>query len=317
MAWWGRLREVCGQVGLPDTGTLNLAQFAAVCAHIGLADVTDQNFEMRKQRIRVLFFLGKWHGEGIKEMFFKMDHDNDGLISLPELMKGLPKSSPFHSSSAVHPHLGSSRRQSAGKAASRSRSSSRTRTTDKAGVSPGTLTHTFFSGDFSGVFSTIEHNQDGFAEASDIIDYWEGIGVLNGSDILMALDFNPRGKVKLSDLTASLSEELANQSASETVRSAAILSFQQEVRHLKSTVEQAEAEKKKLRLDLSESTAHNALLAREVDDRHAQLDSSWEKRLVKERNRQGSIHRPFASEADVQPQSHRAPLGYIVDGPQD
>ena len=48
----------------------------------------------------------------------------------------------------------------------------------------------------------------------------------------------------------------------------------------RSTVEQAEAEKKKLRLDLSESTAHNALLAREVDDRHAQLDSSWEKRLV-------------------------------------
>ena len=45
-------------------------------------------------------------------------------------------------------------------------------------------------------------------------------------------------------------------------------------------MEQAEAEKKKLRLDLSESTAHNALLAREVDDRHAQLDSSWEKRLV-------------------------------------
>ncbi|RUS74562.1 hypothetical protein EGW08_017668 [Elysia chlorotica] len=37
-----QLREVCGQVGLPDTGTLNLAQFAAVCAHIGLADVTDQ-----------------------------------------------------------------------------------------------------------------------------------------------------------------------------------------------------------------------------------------------------------------------------------
>ncbi|KAK3763999.1 hypothetical protein RRG08_004364 [Elysia crispata] len=255
-----QLRDVCGQAGLPDTGTLNLAQFAAVCAHIGLADVTEQ---------------------GIKDMFFKMDHDSDGLISLPELMKGLPKSSPFHSSSTLHPHLGtSSRRQSAGRAASRSRSSSRTRTADKAGMSSGTLTHTFFSGDFSGVFSTLEHNQDGFAEALDIIDFWEGVGVLNGADILVALDFNPKGKVKLSDLTAALSEELANQAASEQVRSAAILSFQHEVRHLKSAVEQAEAEKKKLRLDLSESTAHNALLAREVDDRHAQLDSSWEKRLM-------------------------------------
>ena len=37
-----QLRDVCGQVGLPDTGMLNLAQFAAVCAHIGLADVTEQ-----------------------------------------------------------------------------------------------------------------------------------------------------------------------------------------------------------------------------------------------------------------------------------
>ncbi|GFO35452.1 ninein-like protein, partial [Plakobranchus ocellatus] len=293
-----QLKDVCAQVGLPDTGTLNLAQFAAVCAHIGLADVTEQE---------------------IKDLFFK-DSDNDGLISLPELMAGLPQSSPFHASNPPRSRLGLSRQQSLGRAASRSRSRSRTRA-DRTADASAPPTHYFLSGDFCGVFSAVEHTEDGFAKSVDVIDFWERIGVTHGADVLKALDFNNIGKVKLSDLTADLSEELANASASQHVRSAAILtfqqevrhlnghlvlparsqtsqvslylhcplhclhsvvilSFQQEVRHLKSAVEQTEAEKKKLRLDLSESTARNALLAREVDDTHAQLDKSWEGKLI-------------------------------------
>lgn len=45
-------------------------------------------------------------------------------------------------------------------------------------------------------------------------------------------------------------------------------------------MEQSREENRKLRLDLSEASARTALLAQEANERHAQLDKSWESKLL-------------------------------------
>ncbi|XP_005092892.2 ninein [Aplysia californica] len=256
-----QLKDVCRQLGVGSSGVLNLAEFGSVCAYIGMGDFKDQE---------------------MSELFSRMDADKDGYISLSELINGLPPTSTFPSSSAASSlRSGSRSRGTTPRSRSHSRSQSRSRGDERGGTPARNNTPAqFVSGDFAGLFSSLDSSYDGFAKAEDIVDFWEGLGITNGSDILLSLGFNPHGKVKLSDLTTALDQELTNPSAPEPVHHAALICYQQEVRHLKSVVDQSQEENKKVKLDLSEANARNTLLAREVDERHAQLDQSWETKLL-------------------------------------
>ncbi|CAL1544234.1 unnamed protein product, partial [Lymnaea stagnalis] len=245
------LRYVCQQLGVGGSGTLNQIEFKSVCAYIGMDNIGEKE---------------------LAELFIKLDTDQDGQVTLADLVNGLPHKATLHAPvvsrfrSSTHTHVKTPRPRSH----PRSQADKLTSSTDNF----------LYSGDKNGIFSSLEHTLDGYADGENVVDYWYGLGITNGIEVLSALGFNPNGKVKLSDITTALNNEMNNPNASEIIQHVTMETYQQEVFHLKSIVEQSKAEIKKLKLDLAESNARNSLLAGEGDERFSQMDKSWATKLV-------------------------------------
>uniref|UniRef100_A0A3B3CT15 Ninein-like n=1 Tax=Oryzias melastigma TaxID=30732 RepID=A0A3B3CT15_ORYME len=102
---------------------------------------------------------------------------------------------------------------------------------------------------------------------------WTEEGIQNSRDILQVgtLDFSLEERLSLADLTLALDNELLV--SGNGIHQAALISYKNEIQLLQEAAEQACRERDKLRADLEEADHRNLQLVREVDDRHASMET--------------------------------------------
>ncbi|XP_047208068.1 ninein-like protein isoform X1 [Girardinichthys multiradiatus] len=106
---------------------------------------------------------------------------------------------------------------------------------------------------------------------------WTEEGIRNSQEILQTLDFPLEERLSLADLTLVLDNELLV--SGNGIHQAALISYKTEIQHLQEVAEQACRERDKLRTDLDLARQRNLQLVREVDDRHASMETLNESKI--------------------------------------
>ncbi|CAL1297190.1 unnamed protein product [Larinioides sclopetarius] len=195
--------------------------------------------------------------EVISQLFEKLDCDQDGQISFDEFLQGLFQHGDPQSCDS--PLMKS--------------------TPSKSIYNDGSRDDQISNSSISGIFSCIDPNNTGYADASSILELWESLELPCSPQLLEELGFNTNLKINLSDLTSVLEEVLCNV-LKRPVLQLAFVTYQNELQYLRQSMEQMQRERNKLRVSVEEANSRAALLAQEVDDNHARLESSLHNKLL-------------------------------------
>lgn len=287
------LRATWQKLNVGSDGYLHVDELAGVCEHIGM--------EMDE--------------EMIGQLFHTLDSDQDGKISFQEFLQGMFQHGRAPGSRSVTPpplasplplvppsptpcakQLGPSDRSAANKQTGspghhrhhpsyrRNRGVQQFKDTAAADdeMSDKPVSGAVVPIWESGIFSSIDPDNTGYAESQAVVSFWESLGLSGGASILKQLGFNPNLKVSLQDLTAQLEEEMSSVAAgnASTSYAFALASYQHELKHLKTNFEQAREERDRLRVNVAEANARSALIAQEVDEHHAKMEKASENRLL-------------------------------------
>ncbi|XP_052767676.1 ninein-like protein isoform X2 [Mya arenaria] len=245
------LRDIWRNLGVGNTGYIDIKELARVCTHIGMEEMNNMQ---------------------LKQLFDKLDADGDGRVSFREFQQELFQHTPPNPVQA--PPL-----RSRGTTPTRALSAQK-KLKFPSGEDRATPSMVHGAG-ITGLFSELDPDKTGFATPDEITDLWEKYNVTKPADVLLALGFDLGAKVSLSELSAALEQELYNVEDQSIVYQAATATLQHEVSHLRSSLEQACWAEEKLRQDLGEANARNALLAKEVDERHANMEKASHTKLFK------------------------------------
>ncbi|KAL1414776.1 hypothetical protein MTO96_007244 [Rhipicephalus appendiculatus] len=264
------LRATWRKLNVGSDGYLHVDELAGVCEHIGM--------EMDE--------------EMIGQLFHTLDSDQDGKISFQEFLQGMFQHGRAPSSRSVTPPplasplpvVPPSPMPCAKPLGPRNRGVQKFKDTATADdeMSDQPVSGAVVPIWESGIFSSIDPDNTGYAESQAVVSFWESLGLSGGASILKQLGFNPNLKVNLQDLTAQLEEEMASVSAgnASTTYAFALASYQHELTHLKTNFEQAREERDRLRVNVAEANARSALIAQEVDEHHAKMEKASENRLL-------------------------------------
>ncbi|KAM7385993.1 hypothetical protein PAMP_002021 [Pampus punctatissimus] len=110
-----------------------------------------------------------------------------------------------------------------------------------------------------------------------VIAFWTEEGIRNSRDILQTLDFPLEERLSLADLTLALDNELLV--SGNSIQQATLISYKNELQHLQVVAEQACRERDKVKSDLDLADQRNLQLVREVDDRHAIMETLNQSRI--------------------------------------
>ncbi|XP_061823384.1 ninein-like protein isoform X1 [Nerophis lumbriciformis] len=110
-----------------------------------------------------------------------------------------------------------------------------------------------------------------------VVGLWTEEGIRNGHDILQTLDFPLDERLILTELTLALDNELLV--SGNGIHQAALISYKNEIQHLQGAAEQACRERDKAKADLDQADRRNLQLVREVDDRHASMETLNQSRI--------------------------------------
>uniref|UniRef100_A0A3B4TG11 Ninein-like n=1 Tax=Seriola dumerili TaxID=41447 RepID=A0A3B4TG11_SERDU len=116
----------------------------------------------------------------------------------------------------------------------------------------------------------------GCTSPEQVIGLWTEEGIRNSRDILQTLDFPLEERLSLADLTLALDNELLV--GGNGIHQAALISYKNEIQHLV-VAEQACRERDKVKADLDLADQRNLQLVREVDDRHASMETLNQSRI--------------------------------------
>ena len=122
------------------------------------------------------------------------------------------------------------------------------------------------------LLSQLDEDDSGYASPDSIIEMWEKQGVPHGAQILEYLQFDTGNKINLDDLSYALNQELKATEEDNATYQAALASYQCQLKYLKTIADSASEERDKLRTDLSEANARNALLLKEGEDSQKSLE---------------------------------------------
>ncbi|XP_051935762.1 ninein-like protein [Hippocampus zosterae] len=100
-----------------------------------------------------------------------------------------------------------------------------------------------------------------------LVALWTDEGVRDARDILQTLDFPAEERVSLCELTLALDNELLG--SGNGIHRAALISYKNEIQHLRECWEQARGERDKAKADLDRAERRNLQLLREADERLA------------------------------------------------
>ncbi|XP_068222758.1 ninein-like protein isoform X2 [Palaemon carinicauda] len=238
------LRATWQRLGVGHDGYLSLDELATVCHAIGMEKVAN---------------------EVLEQLFSRLDVDGDGRISFEEFLHMFQNGGPSGNTSLV---LDESQHQEVpGTPLSRMSSVS----DDRRGG----------AGTESGVFSSVDPDNTGYANVETIIELWESLSIGNGTSLLkeMGLPHRPHDRLSLGDLSAALEEECRvtdDQATTTTVTSVqlAVITYLHEIKFLRLSLDSARGERNKLRFDLNEANQRLALLAQELDEHNAHMEAS-------------------------------------------
>ncbi|XP_047475591.1 blastoderm-specific protein 25D-like isoform X3 [Penaeus chinensis] len=238
------LRATWQRLGVGHDGYLSLEELATVCHAIGMEKVAN---------------------EVLEQLFSRLDVDGDGRISFEEFVHMFQNGGPSGNTSLVIDE--SLHQETPGTPLSRMSSVSE----DRRGV----------SGSESGVFSAIDPENTGYASVESILELWDSLNISNGADLLSHLGFphRPHERVSLGELSAAMEEDVQlpeepSASARITSMQMTVLTYLQEIKFLRFSLETARGERNKLRCDLNEANQRVALLAQELDDHNAHMEAS-------------------------------------------
>ncbi|XP_076357637.1 uncharacterized protein LOC143250628 isoform X2 [Tachypleus tridentatus] len=226
-------------------GYLNVEELTSVCEHIGM-EMSD---------------------DVVTQLFDKLDCDQDGRISFEELLQGLFQ---HGGPSATHLSSYSCDTPLEGSPVHKPEFFKSTSGDDRQMATEGSE---------SGVFSSIDPDNSGYADVSSVVELWQSLGLSGGMQFLKELGYNTNLKVNLQDLTLLLEEELTTACQSSGFHFS-LTTYLNELQYLKTNYEQVKAERNKLRVNLAEANTRAALLAQEVDDHHAKLEKASQNKLI-------------------------------------
>ncbi|XP_064624042.1 ninein-like protein isoform X26 [Lineus longissimus] len=239
------LRAIWKELGVGKGGYLTMEELAAVCEHIGMEDM---------------------NREELNQLFDNLDSDGDGHVSFDEFMNGLFQHGPAHSTTPTRAASTPPRPIS-------SQKKPRLHTSFDGASTPAAVT----AG--SGLFSQIDPEGSGYARPDRVVDYWDRLGLHEGSAILRHLDFDLHSKLNLSELSFALDQELSHADPGNASYQAAVLSYQHEMKYVKSNLDHVTGERDKLKQDLHEANTRIGFLVREGDERHQNIEKTKEKEI--------------------------------------
>uniref|UniRef100_A0A8C7D6A1 Ninein-like n=1 Tax=Oncorhynchus kisutch TaxID=8019 RepID=A0A8C7D6A1_ONCKI len=238
-----QMRAVWEELGVGGGGFLNRQELSLVCDHLGLQDL---------------------NSEELDALFRKLDTDLDGKVSLRKFQKGLfrEKGVPVPTSSTpIRPNPHRSLQQAFEERMGRS-------------TSPSLLSATVGQR-----LLTRLDDGSGCTSPERVITLWNEEGIRNSRDILQVstLDFPLEERVSLAELTLALDNELLV--SGNGIHQAALISYKNEIQFLQVLADQACQERDKVKADLEWADRRNLQLVREVDDRHATIESLNETKI--------------------------------------
>ncbi|XP_026540306.1 ninein-like protein isoform X1 [Notechis scutatus] len=237
-----QIRVTWEDLGIGTNGYLNKQELDAICKNIGLK-------EMEK--------------EELEELFYKLDSDGDGRVSLKEFQHGLFSHicipCPFSSTPLK------SKRQ-------RSHSNQISKDNGQRTATPSLFTNSMALNLFSSI-----NDGSGFASVEQVVSIWAWEGVENCKEIFKSLDYNVEERVNLLELSMILDDELI--ASKNGLQQAAVASYKHELHHLQAQVERISSERNKTRAELEKTKKRNCQLFKEVDDNHSALEDHNESKL--------------------------------------
>ncbi|KAG8123105.1 hypothetical protein E2320_018537 [Naja naja] len=237
-----QIRVTWEDLGIGNNGYLNKQELDSICKNIGLK-------EMEK--------------EELEELFYKLDSDGDGRVSLKEFQHGLFSHicipCPFSSTPLK------SKRQ-------RSHSNQILKDSGQRTATPSLFSNSVALNLFSSI-----NDGSGFASVEQIVSIWAWEGVENCKEIFKSLDYNVEERVNLLELSMILDDELI--ASKNGLQQAAVASYKHELHHLQAQVERISSERNKTRAELEKTKKRNCQLFKEVDDNHSALEDHNESKL--------------------------------------
>ncbi|XP_074503384.1 ninein-like protein isoform X3 [Sebastes fasciatus] len=207
--------------------------------------------------------LQQLNTEDLDALLRKLDANLDGRVSVRDFQKVLRGSAPVSCSTPVRsadlqraPHWS--------QAPLEERSARST--------SPSLLTATVGQR----VLSRLDEGS-GCTSPERVVALWTEEGIRNSRNILQTLDFPLEERLSLADLTLALDNELLV--SGNGIHQAALISYKNEIQHLQLVTEQACRERDKVKADLDQADQRNLQLVREVDDRHASMETLNQSRI--------------------------------------
>ncbi|XP_064081073.1 ninein-like protein isoform X3 [Macrobrachium nipponense] len=261
------LRATWQRLGVGHDGYLSLDELATVCHAIGMEKVANEvKGDIPDPLVNLeLWFLCDIVAQVLEQLFSRLDVDGDGRISFEEFLHMFQNGGPSGNTSLV---LDESQHQEVpGTPLSRMSSVS----DDRRG---GTGTE-------SGVFSSVDPDNTGYASVETILELWESLSIGNGVSLLKEMGFphRPHDRLSLADLSTALEEECRvtdDQAATTTATPVqlAVITYLHEIKFLRLSLDSARGERNKLRFDLNEANQRLALLAQELDEHNAHMEAS-------------------------------------------
>ncbi|XP_068590558.1 ninein-like protein isoform X5 [Cebidichthys violaceus] len=202
---------------------------------------------------------------GLKQL---SSEDLGGRVSVRDFQKVLCGSAPFSCSTPI-------RSADLQRAPPRVRHSLHSQVSEERSLrstSPSLLTATVGQR----VLSRLDEGS-GCTSTERVVALWTEEGIRNGRDILQTLDFPLEERLSLADLTLALDNELLV--SGNGIEQAALISYKNEIQHLQVLVDQACRERDKVKTDLDQAHQRNLQLVREVDDRHASMETLNQSRI--------------------------------------
>ncbi|XP_076830616.1 ninein-like protein isoform X2 [Brachyhypopomus gauderio] len=236
----GEVTAVWEELGVGSGGSLNKKELSLVCEHIGLKDL---------------------QSEELDALFRKLDRDQDGRVSLSEFQSGLLKHEGLPGAPAVSTPTRPQRPLSQAFEERSVRS-----------ISPSLLSATVGQR----LLSRLDDGS-GCSSPEKVAALWTEEGIRNSKDILQTLDFPLEERLSLAELALALDNELLV--SDNGIHQAALISYKDEIQFLHGLVNQACQERDKVKTDLELIDRRNLQLIREIDDRHATMESLNESKI--------------------------------------
>ncbi|KAB5581778.1 hypothetical protein PHYPO_G00179570 [Pangasianodon hypophthalmus] len=238
----GQVRAVWKELGVGAGGSLNKQELLLVCDHIGLKDL---------------------QSEELDSLFRKLDKDQDGRVSLTEFQSGL-----FIHGDLPEPKAASTPARLIAQCSFSQDFEERVLRSTSPSVLSATVGQRLL---------TRLDDGSGCTSPENVITFWNEEGIRNSRDILQTLDFSLEEQLSLADLTLALDNELLV--SGNGIHQAALISYKDEIQFLQELANQACQERDKAKAQLELADRRNLQLVREIDDRHATIESLNESKI--------------------------------------